>query len=738
MLTPKTSRFALLLAACALLAATPAFAAPQRVGPLEVDLLAEQTSITPGQPFMVGLRFVMDPEWHVYWRNPGDSGLAPTLDWTLPEGFTAGDIQWPYPEAIVYPPLVSIGYEYDVLLPIQITPPADLEPGATVNIVAKAGWLVCKEECLPGDAMVSLTMPIGDGPPPDEATTTQFAESYRKLPKAESGWSAGVTSTDTTIALHLAPPPDANVDLSTATFFPYDSDVIEYAEPQTLVADGAGYTLTITRSQYATPGEITGLTGIVVSEQGWSGPDSGHAIEITASQGRPPAMADMTPATAGTLGNAPQSGDPAAPAPPASGGVANLWQALLFAFIGGLILNLMPCVLPVMSLKIFGFIKHANDDRKLILAHGAVFTAGVVLSFWVLAGVLIALRAGGEQVGLGFHLQSPLFLMALCAFLFIFSMSLLGSFEIGATLTGVGGATHHIGGFAGSFLNGVTATVVATPCTAPFMGPALGFALTQSALGIFSIFTAIGLGMAAPYLLLSSNPTLLKFVPKPGPWMETLKQGMGFLLLATIVWLADVLGAIAGAGAMTALGLTLLLLGIAAWILKEFAPVTAPAKSQRIAQLTAALFMLVGVGVGLAGAGNVPATAPGEQPAIAAESGPIAWEPYSAARVAELTAAGQPVLLDFTAAWCLSCQVNERVALNNADVVAKLEELNIATIKADWTRRDAEITRALASYQRNSVPLYVLISATGETQILPEILTPAIVLEALGRLEPGP
>jgi len=731
MLTRRLAPLALILAACGLLTASPALADPQRVGPLSVDLLAEQTSVTPGQPFMVGLRFVMDPEWHVYWRNPGDSGLSPSIEWTLPDGFTATEIMWPYPEAIIYPPLVSIGYEYDVLLPIQITPPAELEPGTTVPLVAKASWLVCKEECLPGEAMVELSLPVGEGPPQVEETTKHFAESFAKLPVAESGWSAGVTSNDTSIFLHLAPTAEA-APLKTATFFPFDSDIIEYAEPQTLVADGTGYTLTITRSQFATPGEVTSLTGIVVSDEGWRGPDSGHAIEITATQGRPPAMADMTTATDG-VGIVPPAGTTTT-APPANE-VKTLWQALLWAFIGGVILNLMPCVLPVLSLKIFGFIKHAGDDRKRTLMHGLVFTGGVLLSFWILAAVLIALRAGSEQIGWGFHLQSPMFLMVLCAFLFLFAMSLLGNFEIGATLTGIGGATHHIGGFAGSFLNGVTATVVATPCTAPFMGPALGFALTQSTMGIVGIFTAIGLGMAAPYLALSANPGWLKFVPKPGAWMDTFKQAMGFLLLATVVWLAYVLGEIAGVTAMTALGATLLLLAVGSWILKEFAPITAPMKAQRTAQVTAAIMMLLGLAVGLAGAGSAPVLAAGEGTAIAAESGPIDWEPYSEARIAELKAAGTPIFIDFTAAWCLSCQVNERVAIYNPEVVKKLHDLNIATIKADWTKRDAEITRALAGYQRNSVPLYVLISATGETTFLPEVLTPGIVLNALKQLE---
>jgi thiol:disulfide interchange protein DsbD len=411
-------------------------------------------------------------------------------------------------------------------------------------------------------------------------------------------------------------------------------------------------------------------------------------------------------------------------------GVISLWQALLFAFLGGIILNLMPCVLPVLSLKIMGFVNQAQEEGRSPLAHGLVFTLGVLVSFWSLVGLLLGLQAGGQQLGWGFQLQSPVFLIVLSTFMFLFGLNMLGVFEIGTSLTRVN-TSRLTGGWGGSFFSGVLATVVATPCTAPFMGSALGFSLTQPPHISLLIFTFLGLGMAAPYLVLSASPALLRFVPKPGPWMETLKQVMGFLLLGTVVWLMWVLGVQAGTHAVTALAGALLLISIGAWVIGRWGSLSAAASRRTVAYLVAILLIAGGVATAVLGVRM-------GSPSVSetARQGSIAWQPFSPEKLAELRAADKPVFIDFTAAWCLSCQVNEQVAFSSEEVQRKFSQLGIVPLKADWTSRDGAITRALAEHGRNSVPLYVLYG-TGDQPpiILPEILSPGIVLDALKQIE---
>jgi len=416
----------------------------------------------------------------------------------------------------------------------------------------------------------------------------------------------------------------------------------------------------------------------------------------------------------------------------ASTGLNNLWLALLFAFLGGLILNLMPCVLPVLSIKILSFVKEASDHKGRALSGGLMFSAGILVSFWILAGTLIALRAGGEQLGWGFQLQSPIFLTILASFIFLFGLSLLGVFEIGTSLTGAGNIAASRSGRMSSFLSGVTAVVVATPCTAPFMGSALGYALSQSYVVSLAIFSALGLGLALPYVILSASPRLMRFVPRPGPWMETLKHIMGFLLMATVVWLSWVLALQAGATAIALFLMGLVLLGVGAWLWGRWGTPVTTGRLKVAARVLTVFFLLAGFGIGLYGTSfDAPITAKTNN------SDGLAWESFSQKKLDQLTASGQPVFVDFTAAWCLSCQVNEKVALNSEDVVKKFEELGVATLKADWTSYNEEITKALAEHGRNSVPLYVLYikGKTNSPIILPEILTPGVVLKALENIK---
>ncbi len=407
----------------------------------------------------------------------------------------------------------------------------------------------------------------------------------------------------------------------------------------------------------------------------------------------------------------------------------SIFAAILFAFLGGLILNLMPCVLPVLSLKIMGFIQQAGEDKSKTRKHGLAFTLGVVLSFLVLAGFLIALRAGGEYLGWGFQLQSPAFVVILCVILFLFGLSLFGVFEIGTSLTS---SENYIKstGYTGSFLSGVLATIVATPCTAPFMGTALGFAISQPAYVSLLVFAFLGLGMALPYVVLTNIPKLLKFVPKPGAWMESFKQFMGFLLMATVLWLIWVLSLQTGAEGVLFLLTSLIIASTGGWIYGRWGNIAKAVKVRRPAQLISILFIIGALYFSLV---NIEA----KTNSLAAEinQGKIHWEAYSPEKVEEAVKEGKPVFVDFTAAWCLSCQVNEKVAFGSKEVQQEFVDKNILALKGDWTNNDPEITKALANFGRNSVPLYVIYSKDKEPELLPEILTPGIVLDALKKLD---
>jgi thiol:disulfide interchange protein DsbD len=421
-------------------------------------------------------------------------------------------------------------------------------------------------------------------------------------------------------------------------------------------------------------------------------------------------------------------GRPVVPqAPPAAGGASGVLGALLLAFVGGLILNLMPCVLPVLSLKVMAFVQHAGDRRQA-WRHGAAYTVGVLLSFWVLAGALLALRAGGEQVGWGFQLQSPAFVAFLACLFFVIGLNLFGVFEVGLSFTAAGGALQGRSGLGSSLAGGALATLVATPCTAPFMGSALGFGLTQPPIVSLLIFTALGLGMALPYLALSMQPALLRFVPRPGRWMETFKQLMGFFMMGTVVVLAWIFGQQAGLDALTGLLAGLLILGLAGWIYGRGTAPGAGVGARRVAYALSGVLALAGLFVGFTQAKPAP-------PAPASgvlRQGLMEWEPWSPERVAEARGQGRAVFIDFTAAWCLTCQVNERVAFGAAEVQARFKQQGIVALRADWTRRDDAITQALASYGRTGVPVYVLYApGSDQPHLLPEVLSPGLVMGAL-------
>lgn len=708
---------------------------PVRTDYMETELVVETTSVKPGQPFWAGLRMKMDEHWHTYWRNPADSGLPTKIHWALPDGFQAGEINWPYPQKIVLDILASYGYEGETMLLVEITPPTELAPGGTVDVGAYASWLVCADICLPGESGYQVTLPVStDAPQADERWTDLFARIRENLPVAVPGWHVEAAITDSTVALHAAPPEWFAGNLTSVEFYPYNADLIDYISPQKLEKTETGYLLTMRRSGFYT-GRPQQITGVLLSPDGWRGAGSERALAASA------VYTDVLPAAVAVIGPA-GSGDVSAvsglAATVASHDlVSGLWQALLFALVGGLILNLMPCVLPVLSIKVLGFIHQAGDDPAKARRHGLVFTAGVLVSFLALAAVLIGLRAGGEQLGWGFQLQSPAFIVVLSVIIFMFGLSLFGVFEIGTSLVGLGGRADSGSGLSGSFLSGVLATVVATPCTAPFMGVALGYALTQSAVQSLAIFGFLGLGMALPYLTLSSVPALLRYVPKPGAWMESFKQFMGFLMMATVVWLLWVLNLQTDPNLVALVMVLLVLVALGSWILGRWGGIASGSRSRMTARAAAAVIIIASMAAVLS---QVPAPAKAERTAAAPMySAGLEWEPFSRQLVQDLRTSGKAVFVDFTAAWCLSCQVNKRVALSDSRVVEQFENLGVVPVKADWTSRDPEITRALAEFGRNSVPLYVLYTGgpDSEPEILPELLTPGLVLDALKKVESG-
>ncbi len=708
-------------------------------------LIAESLELKPGVALSAGLHMTLEPGWHVYWKNPGDAGLPVRLTWTMPPGFSVDSLQWPTPERIAVEPMMNYGYSEEVVLPFAIHAPKSQGQGQ-ITLKAKAKWLVCKDICLPEEADLSLTLawPGAMGSllptPHSKSLITRF---QAELPLAQSDWQASASRVGDHVLLSLNSPAGLKTPDS-LWFFPSQGDWMEHAAPESLSRSGGALTLKLKLFD-PTAALPERLQGVVAARNSIAvgKPQTSFEIDIplldtqailpalsTLETTTPPDASELDPKAGVTL--------PVSSAP-VSGSAWELLLKLVLAFAGGLILNLMPCVLPVLSLKIFDFVQRAGHARLKVFMHGLTFTAGVLVSFWLLAGLLLILRQGGEQLGWGYQLQSPPFLVVLCALFFFFSLNLFGVFEMGYLFTRLGQRSEKgPGGHLASFMAGVTATVVATPCTAPFMGSAMGFAFTQSAAVALAIFTFVGLGMASPYLLLSGFPGLMRVLPKPGEWMEHLKQFMGFPLLATAIWLAWILGRQAGLDALIALLAVLLLGGLSAWILGKWAALHHEISTRIIAVSVALAIFIPAFVLVLLFIHNMPAHSQNGSPINKAGVGlhEIPWQPFRQTLLDSLVAQGQPVLLDFTADWCLSCKVNEKIALQDPKVVAKLRELGVAALRGDWTRSDGAITAALAGYGRQSVPVYVLYSgkSASDYRLLPEILSANIVLEALSQL----
>jgi len=686
----------------------------------EATLVSEQDAIVPGEPLTVGLRLEMDAGWHSYWKNPGASGEPTTLDWALPEDYETSGFQWPYPHRIEFGSLISYGYSDEVLLIATVTPPDTLTPGTTATLGGRAEWLICEEICLPAHSEVEVTLPVADEAPVESKRASAFEAARAKHPKRVSDWSVGAGRSGNRYTLILGAPDGARPDLEGAYFFPSEKSVVDPGAPQPVTRNGDTYTIALQQSEYA-EGPADRLRGVLVAPEGtsWDPNGQARAMRVDVPVDSTLSVADATAAGASS-----------------TGGLSLPW-ALAFALVGGGLLNLMPCVFPVLSVKILGFAEEAGGEAGAMRRHGLLFGAGVLGSMWILAGGLLALRAAGSQIGWGFQLQSPIFIALMTMLFFGIGLNLLGAFEVGTTLMSWGGRMETAasgGGNLSAFLTGVLATIVATPCTAPFMGAALGVALTLSTVGALLIFTALGVGMATPYVVLSMTPALLDRLPDPGAWMETLKQAFAFPMFATAIWLVWVFGRQTSTGGVAFLLAGLLLLGVAAWIVNRW---SAPQLSQTATVVTRGLAgaaLVGGIAIAVIGAGSAPAeeATSTTQEASGTE---LTWRSYAPETIESLRAEGRPVFVDFTAAWCLTCQVNKRRVLTAESVQNAFDEKNVALVRADWTNRDPEITRALESHGRSGVPVYVLYAGDGsEPELLPEVLTEDTLLDALDGL----
>ncbi|HUP97588.1 MAG TPA: protein-disulfide reductase DsbD domain-containing protein [Usitatibacter sp.] len=705
-------RLIAMLAALAAIAgsAIPAAGAPVvKTEHVEAQLVNENQSAQPGKPTAVGLKLRMADHWHTYWKNPGDSGLPTRIQWLLPEGWKAADIQWPYPKPLPIGPLVNYGYEDEVVLLSDLTPPASAKPG-NYPVRAKAEWLVCKDVCIPEKGDLDITLRVAAGASaPEPRWSAHIDRARNMLPVTAPGWKFDSAVRAGTLVVRMTPPAGTVVPADLA-FFPERELLIEPAAPQKLVREGNAVRIEMKLAD-PPPVGITEVAGVAVADAGWPGlARKAIAVKAPISSSMPVA-AGKTGASSGGAGADPIGG--------------NVLVALAFAFLGGILLNLMPCVFPVLGIKVMGFVEHAHGDPRAMRMQGWIFAVGVVASFLALASVMLALRAGGTQLGWGFQLQSPPVVAALAALFFVLALNLSGVFEWGAFAQSLTSNLTAKGRYADAFLAGVLASIVATPCTAPFMGAAVGFTLTQSRGLALAVFVMLGIGMAAPVLALAYFPRLLKRLPRPGPWMETFKQVLAFPLYATVAWLTWVLGAQSGNDAVLALLAGLILVAMGAWMYGRWEH---DARLWRAS--VAAIFAFAGVVVAWPSSGPAPVGT-----AVAARAGELQWEEWSPEKVAALTASGRAVFVDFTAAWCVTCQVNKRVSLHNAAVVSEFGLRGVVALRADWTRQDPRITAALSALGRNAVPVYALyVPGESEPRLLPEVLTPSLVLAELSRL----
>lgn len=719
-------RFRLIFALPLLFAASlPAWAASNFADAphARVELLVLPQALSRGGAADAGIYFKLEPGWHIYWKNPGDAGEPPHAQWTLPAGITAGEMQFPVPKRLPLGPLMDFGFEDEALFPLKLHVAGSAKSGPAI-LHAKVDWLVCRERCIPGKAELEVSREILEHPGKTARLAADSAIFQRLAGRIPKPLPAGVKAVFQPTPGGFRLQVDTGQRERSASFFPEEQEILDNPAPQKFTPIAAGLILDLKKdaSLAANPAQLRGVLEL----------SGGRAYQMAAL---PPGVTapaqEIAPSAPGAASTTASPAQPASTpaAPPLS------WALLArnagLAFLGGLLLNLMPCVLPVLFIKGLALVNSGNEERHELRVHGIVYTAGILVSFWALVAVLLGLRAAGAALGWGFQFQSPVFLALTAGLLFFMGLSLAGQFEIGLTLTSAGGSLAAKQGYAGSFFTGILAVVVATPCSAPFVGVAVGYAMTQTAAVTFTVFTALALGLAAPYVALTLQPAWTRLLPKPGAWMEVVRQAVSVPLFATVIWLAWVLARAYGAGVLAALLTNFLLLAVAGWFLGRW-----PAR--RWATAVAALVVAGAISLAFFSSKLVeePAARASLAEKLASRStAQSEWEPWSPELVAAYQAQGRPVFVDFSASWCLTCQTNERVVLSQPQVMQTFRNANVALLHADWTRHDEAITQALAALGRSGVPAYALYTPGEKSpRLLPELLTPGIVADAVSKL----
>jgi len=680
---------------------------------VDAELVAEMTGVAPGQDTWLALRLDHMENWHTYWKNPGDAGLATRINWTLPEGVSVGEIVWPTPKRIELPAdLVDFGYEDEIFLQVLLSIPASFQ-AENLDISANAQWLECEDICIPGGAIVSLALPVLEATQilQNEQWIESFATTRASIPTSDISFDTTFSIADGSLNILVQATEAVFENASTVRFIPGEHRVFDYISPQEVAYQLSSLQLSQGHHPRLSeaPEEINGLLlvtddeGKLISYEIAATPDGINASDL-----------GLLAANSGT-------------AVSASSSVSDMNLMLVFAFalLGGMILNLMPCVFPVLSLKVLSLASNSNSTQQEKRLHGLAYTAGVIAAFLILASVLLALQAGGALIGWGFHLQSPWFISLLIFLFFVMGLSMSGVVEFGTSIMGVGTELQDKEGYSGSFFTGILASVVASPCTAPFMGAALGFAFTQPPAIALTVFVALGLGMALPFLLISFNPTLSNLLPHPGKWMLTFKQVLAFPLYVTVVWLLWVLGNQTGTDGMALVVATCVLLALAAWLYQRRREIQS--SFWRYANALIILLCLVTT-IGVVRSPLLETQAIAQ---VIAED-----EAYSGARLAQLRNDGQAVFVNMTASWCITCLVNEKIALNSEEFITALAENDVTYLKGDWTNNDPEITEVLRRYETSGVPLYLMFPAdpSQPAEILPQILTINIIIDAINRI----
>lgn len=690
--------------------------------------------IAPGQPLTLGLRIRHQPGWHTYWKNAGDSGLPTQLDWELPPGMVAGDIQWPVPQQIRVGSMLNYGYEGQVLLPVPITVTPDFSPDAKgmAQIQLQASWLVCRVECIPEDGRFTLELPVQGSM---AMAAADFAQAAHRAPQVLNGEARfTVLPGGERVRLQVDGLPAAALGKQLA-FYPESAETFVHAaelgKDWTQAWRGGSWTAELPLSEMRgdTPTSLPIVLGLPAA-----GSDVAHAPPAQAwrvvapveGQWQAADVATVSPALAAALEANRVAATAAQPAGSPStdpGASSSLWLAVLGGLLGGLILNLMPCVFPVLAIKLLAFTQPGTTAAARRTG-GLAYGAGVIVSFLALGGLLLGLRAAGEQLGWGFQLQSPGVVAALAALFTLIGLNLAGLFELRMLLPSRWASAQARHPVADAFLSGVLAVAIASPCTAPFMGASLGFAVGMPAAQALTVFAALGVGMALPYVLACLIPAVLRWLPRPGAWMDIFRRAMAFPMFATVVWLVWVLGQQSGIdGAAALLGL-LLLLAALAWALTL---------SGRSRWLLAGLVLALSVWLLPSAARLVLQPLEPQAAATVSDNTPL-WQPWSAEQVTTLQTAGQPAFVDFTAAWCVTCQFNKKTTLSDPAVLADFAQRNVALLRADWTRRDPAITAELTRLGRSGVPVYVLYAPGQPPRILSELLSPSEVRAALATL----